>query len=120
MLARLVLLVFTSLSVSGSSQVADKQRELVSMLEQIVNRHLGITGHEIRIVDSDQAVIVQIFYPEAYSKRIVGQSGIFLRSLKILFNDMYLYAQELELGTKAFKLENAKKMHLRFIAKIRR
>ena len=117
MLCRLVLLVVIGLSVSGSSQVADKQQELVSMLEQIVKRHLGIAGYEIRTVDSEQAIIVQIFYPGVYSKRILGQSGIFLRSLKILFNDLYLYAQEIELGDKAFKLEKAKKMHLRFIAK---
>lgn len=116
MLARLVLLVFIAgLSVSAGSQVVDKQRELVSMLEQIVNRHLGVSGYEIRTVDSDQAVIVQVFYPEVYTERILGQSGIFLRSLKILFNDMYLQAQKLD--NKDFTLEKAKKMHLRFVAK---
>lgn len=115
MLARLILLVFVGLSVSGSSQVADKQQELLSMLEQIISRHLGIAGYEIRSVDSDKATIVQVFYPQAYSDRILGQSGIFVRSLKILFNDLYLQAQKLD--NKDFKLVTAKKMHLRFIAK---
>ena len=115
MLARFVLLVFVGLSMSGSSQVIDKKQELVSMLEQIISRHLGIAGYEIRTVDSDTATIVQVVYPEVYSERILGQSGIFLRSLKILFNDLYLHAQKL--GNKEFKLATAKKMHLRFIAK---
>lgn len=114
----LVLVLLTGNAyASAELELREKQKELVAMLEQILNRHLGMTGYELKEVDSDTSFVVQVFYPGAHTPRLLGQAGVFLRSLKILFNEMYLYAQETiaAKNKQKFALQNAKKMHLRFI-----
>lgn len=112
----LVLLVGNAYA-SSELELREKQKELVVMLEQILNRHLGMTGYELEEVDSDTSFVVQVFYPRVYTPRLLGQAGVFLRSLKITFNEMYLYDQEniAAKNKQKFVLQNAKKMHLRFI-----
>ena len=79
----LVLVLLTGNAyASAELELREKQKELVAMLEQILNRHLGMTGYELKEVDSDTSFVVQVFYPGAHTPRLLGQAGVFLRSLK--------------------------------------
>lgn len=102
-------------ATATSNALAQQQKALVATLEQIISNHLGITACDLSTVDSDTAFVVQIYCPKAATPRLLGQSGAFMRSVKILFNDLYLDWQQQH--DKQFNWEKAKKMHLRFIEK---
>lgn len=103
-------------SASAAGALTPQQQALVATLQQILTQHLGLDRCALATVDSDTAFVVQIYCPKADTPRLLGQSGMFLRSLKILFNDLYLDWQQRQLGS-GFVWEKAKKMHLRFIEK---
>ena len=114
LLAAALLIWFGATPVSAAD--TEPQKALVTTLQQIITQHLGIDGCTLAEVDSETSFVVQIFCPAADMPRLLGQSGMFLRSLKILFNDLYLDLQQRQLGS-GFVWEKAKKMHLRFVEK---
>ncbi len=111
-----VLLVGLAVTPSLTATPRQQQEELVVTLQRILNRHLRLDGCTLAPVDSETAFVVQIFCSKTDTPRLLGQSGMFLRSLKILFNDLYLDWQQRQLGS-GFTWDKAKKMHLRFIEK---
>lgn len=109
--------LFIGFDVTPVSAADMESREaLVTTLQQILTEHLGIDSCTLDEVNSETSFVVQIFCPEADMARLLGQSGMFQRSLKILFNDLYLDWQQRQLGS-GFTWEKAKRMHLRFIEK---
>ena len=116
LLAAALLVGFEAAPVSAADTQAQQQKALVATLQQILTQHLGIDSCTLEEVDSETSFVVQIFCPKTDTPRLLGQSGMFQRSLKILFNDLYLDWQQRQLGG-GFAWEKAKKMHLRFIEK---
>ena len=116
LLAAALLMGFAVTSVSAADAPAPQQKALVATLQQILTQHLSLDHCTLETVDSETAFVVQIYCPKADTPRLLGQSGMFLRSLKILFNDLYLDWQQRQLGS-GFVWKKAKKMHLRFIEK---
>ena len=114
-LITLALWVSPLSATATSNDLAQQQKALVATLEKIITDHLGISACDLSTVDSDSAFVVQIYCPKAATSRLLGQSGAFMRSVKILFNDLYLDWQQQH--DKQFNWEKAKKMHLRFIEK---
>lgn len=114
-LITLALLTSPLTATATSNALAQQQKALLVTLQQIITSHLGLTGCELSAVDSDTAFVVQVYCPPAATPRLLGQSGAFMRSLKIIFNDLYLDWQQQH--DSQFKWEKAKKMHLRFIKK---
>ena len=101
-------------TVPVSAAETQQHKALVATLQQIVTQHLGLDRCTLAETDSETAFVVQIFCPAADTPRLLGQSGMFLRSLKIIFNDLYLDWQQRQLGN-GFAWDKAKKMHLRFV-----
>ncbi len=117
LLAAALLVGFETAPVfAADNTLAQQQKSLVATLQQILTQHLGIDRCSLEEVDSRTSFVVQIYCPEADTARLLGQSGMLLRSLKILFNDLYLDWQQRQLGS-GFAWEKAKRMHLLFIEK---
>ena len=116
LLAAALLVGFAATPVSAADAMAQQHVALVATLQQILTQHLGLDSCTLDTVDSETSFVVQIFCHKTDTPRLLGQSGMFLRSLKILFNDLYLDWQQRQLGG-GFAWEQAKKMHLRFIEK---
>ena len=104
----------TPATAETENTLAEQQQELVAMLQQILVQQLGLAC-KLEAVDSPTAFVVQIHCPATATTRLLGQSGVLLRSLKILFNDLYLDLQQ-QLNPD-FVWQEAKKMHLRFVNK---
>lgn len=113
----LLVFAFSSGAAAKTATLEQQQKELVAMLQQIITQHLGLDGCELAEVDSASSLVVQIYCPGKHTETLLGQSGMLLRSLKILFNDLYLGMQqrEVEQSGRTFAWKDAKKMHLRFL-----
>ena len=87
------------------------------MLETMLVEHFSIAGVEMHVVDSDTTFAIQVYYPAEHSSKIVGQAGGVVRSIKILFNEMYIALQQriAEANKDKFDLEQAKKLYIKFI-----
>ena len=114
-------LVFLSGAESAKPNVVDlqeKQRELGILLKQIIIEQLGVSGVEVSQVDSETSYILQVYYPREQTQKLSGQAGEVLRSLKILFNEMYLASQSRLAAQQktSFTVEKAKRLYLKFIA----
>ncbi|MDE3268874.1 MAG: hypothetical protein OYH77_01155 [Pseudomonadota bacterium] len=116
-LALVVCLSMSSHSKASTINLQLKQQELRTMLKTILVDNFGIDGVEMHVVDSDTTFAIQVYYPDEHSNKIVGQAGGVVRSIKILFNEMYLALQQrkAEANKEKFDLEEAKKLYIKFI-----
>lgn len=116
-LALVVFLVLSSHVRADAINLQLKQQELRSMLKTILVDHFGIADVEMHVVDSATTFAIQVYYPAEHSNKIVGQAGGVVRSIKILFNEMYLALQQRMAAANkdTFDLEQAKKLYIKFI-----